>query len=418
MPSIKTAEENPWERAKILLTEVAKKLPINQDLLNRLSTHDHILEVDLPILMDDGEEKIFKAYRAQHNNILGPYKGGLRYHSDLSISEVKALSFWMTIKNAVVDIPFGGGKGGIAINPALFSERELERLTRRFTKELAPIISPTKDVPAPDVNTNSKIMSWIVKEYSEIKGQSTPAVVTGKPLDLGGSEGRVEATGLGGTFVLEAALKKLKKSKANLTVAIQGYGNVGKNIAKFLFSEGFQIVAIADYFGGVYVKNGIADIDELEYFAAKYGSVKGFEGKAITAQELLELPVDVLIPAAIENVITKENAGRIKAKIILEMANGPTTAQADAILKQKKVTVIPDVLANSGGVVTSFFEWYQNVHDQKWNRVQVFSKLEEKMNQAVDDVFKMSDKFKVSLREAAYLLAMKRLEEEWNRKIS
>lgn len=407
---------NPWDQAKLQLNEATKTLKLSPKLLKRLLNHHKILQVDVPVTMDNGEKKTFKGFRIQHNNIRGPYKGGLRYHPDVSLEEIKALSFWMTIKNSVIDIPFGGGKGGIIVDPRTLSEKELEKLTRSFTRQIADNIGPTLDVPAPDVNTNPKIMAWIVDEYSKIKDEDSPGVVTGKPIEIGGSEGRTEATGLGGTYALLAALSRMKVKHKRLTVAIQGYGNVGKYIAKFLFFKGFKIVAVADYSGGVVIKNGISDIDELENFSVKYGSVKGFEGTPISSQDLLELPVDILVPAAIENVITFENADKIKAKIILEMANGPTTAEADQILKKRKVTVIPDVLANSGGVATSYFEWYQNMHHEKWSKVKVLKKLKTKMENAVNEVFDVSEKYKISLREAAYILALKRISKQWNLK--
>lgn len=421
-----------WERAIKQLNQAAKLVSLDPLTLARLSEPDRIIEVSLPLKKDDGKVEIFKGYRVQHNNIRGPYKGGLRYHPQVEMEEVKALSFWMSMKNAVIDVPFGGGKGGITIDPKQLSEAELEQITREFTRKIADFIGPQKDVPAPDVNTNPKIMGWIMDEFkvqSEkfkvgLKDNEIRAVVTGKPIEKGGSEGRTEATGLGGTYALLRFLTKLGKNPKGMTVAVQGFGNVGSFLAKFLQKEGFKIVALADSKGGIYIPGGIEDIEEVQrckeeqgLLAGCYciGSVRDLEnkdklgGKDISPEEILELPVDVVVPAALEDVITKENASKIKAKIVLEMANGPTTLEADSILKKRAVTVIPDILANSGGVAVSFFEWYQNLHNEKWNKKEVFQKLKEKMGNATEEVFSIAKKFNVSLRDAAYILALERI---------
>lgn len=418
-------KNNPWERAKKQLEKTAQKIKLNPLLFTRLSEPDRIIEASLPLKMDSGEIKFFTGYRIQHNNFLGPYKGGLRYHEKVCMDDVKALAFWMTMKNAVVNVPFGGGKGGIKVDPKKLSENELEKLTRIFTHKIADVIGPIKDVPAPDVNTNPKIMGWIVDEYSKIVGKETPAVVTGKPINLGGSEGRIEATGLGGVYTLLAILKKTKKDPKKLTVAIQGFGNVGKYFAYFLENEGLKIVALSDSKGGVYIKNGIKSVEAIEKCKAKKGYLSGcycvgsvcdlnnrdlVGGKDITADEILELPVDILVPAALENVINAKNAEKIKAKIILELANGPTTLEADEILQKKKVLIIPDILANAGGVATSYFEWYQNISEEKWTKEEVFKKLKEKMEKAVFEVYQASKKYNVTLREAAYIVALKRIQ--------
>ncbi len=415
---------NPWQRALLQLKTAAKQLKLDPLRLAQLSNPDRVIEVSLPIKLDNGEIKVFQGYRVQHNNIRGPYKGGLRYHQNVNMDEVKALAYWMTIKNAVIDVPFGGGKGGITVDPKTLSEKELEGLTKLFTQKISDIIGPDKDIPAPDVNTNPKIMGWIVDEYSQIVGVDSPAVVTGKPLDKGGSEGRAEAAGLGGVFCLLAALKKLGINPQGMTVAIQGFGNVGSFLAKFLQKEGFSIVALADSKGGIYIPDGIKDLDEVERCKKQTGLLAGcycigsvcdlknkkkLDGKNISSESVLELPVDIVVPAALENVITYKNAPKIKAGIILEMANGPTTMEADKILNRRKILVIPDVLANSGGVVVSFFEWYQNLHDKAWSKDKVFSKLKEKMEKATDLVFSTADKYKNSLREAAYLVALERI---------
>ncbi|MEK7534440.1 MAG: Glu/Leu/Phe/Val dehydrogenase [Patescibacteria group bacterium] len=426
--------ENPWIRAKQQLIQASKKLGLDKLLFEMLSEPDRIIEVSLPIQMEEGLIKVFRGYRVQHSNILGPYKGGLRYHPKVDMDEVKALAFWMTMKNAVVGVPFGGGKGGIALDPKKLSEKELEKLTRLFTRRLLDVIGAYKDIPAPDVNTNSKIMGWIVDEFriqnSELKitkGEML-AVVTGKPLEMGGSEGRVAATGFGGGQVLKQMLKKLGKSPKGLTVAIMGFGNVGRNIAHFLQGEGFKIVGLSDSKGGIYIPKGIEDTEEVNRCKEKkgflshcycigsvcdYNNKKKLGGHDIKPEEILELPVDILVPAALENVITYENADKIKARIILEMANGPTTLDADKILNKKGVIVIPDILANSGGVVTSYFEWYQNLHEQHWTKKKVLKKLKEKMEIASKEVYNASLEYKATLREGAYIQALKRIEKSW-----
>jgi len=443
---------NPWIRAKQQLTQAADKLGLDRLLFSMLSEHDRIIEVSLPIQMENGLIKVFRGFRVQHNNIQGPYKGGLRYHPKVDMDEVKALAFWMTMKNAIVGVPFGGGKGGIALDPKRLSEIELEKLTRLFTRKLFDVIGAYKDVPAPDVNTNSKIMGWIVDEFKisceagsgfarqnskfKITKGELRAVVTGKPIDKGGSEGRVVATGFGGAQVLMSMLKKLGKSpkavpagRQGLTVAIMGFGNVGRYIAHFLQIEGFKVVGLCDSRGGIYIPDGIRDIEEINkckeekgFLSGCYcvGSVCDFKNKEklngsdiIKPEDILKLPVDILVPAALENVITHKNADKIKAKIILEMANGPTTLEADKILEKKGAIVIPDILANSGGVATSYFEWYQNLHDEHWTKEKVQKKLKEKMETATDEVYAVSLEYKTTLREAAYIQALKRIEKSW-----
>ncbi len=367
----------------------------------------------------------------QHNNILGPYKGGLRYHSDVSMDEIKALSLLMTVKNAVVDIPFGGGKGGIRVDPKSLTEAELEELTREFTRQLAKHIGPQKDVPAPDVNTNSRIMSWIVDEYSKVTGKQSLGVVTGKPIDQGGSEGRTEATGYGGTYTLLTILHYLNKNPQGLTVAIQGFGNVGQFAAQSLQENGFTIVAVSDSRGGIYVPTGLPAIESIKNCKGKKGNISecycidnecGLENKEkvggtdITSEELLTLPVDILVPAALENVINEQNAEKIKAKIILEMANGPTTNKAEEILNKKGVLIIPDVLANSGGVATSYYEWHQNMNNEHWPKKEVLAKLKGKMEKATSDVYLLHKKYNVSLRQAAYMTALQRIHNKLNKK--
>ncbi len=401
-------ENNPWARAQKQLHNAASHLNLEPLLRAKLEHPDRVIEVSIPIQMDNGAIEVFKGFRVQHNNIRGPYKGGLRYHPDVNMDEVRALAFWMTMKNAVVNVPFGGGKGGVAVNPKELSENELERLTREFTRKLVPLIGPHLDVPAPDVNTTGKIMSWIVDEYSTTVGKPSPAVVTGKPIEHGGSEGRTEATGLGGSFAFLSFLSKLGKTPKGLKVAIQGFGNVGSYLALYLEEAGCKIVAISDSKGGIYMQEGINVKAAMRYKEEK-GALAGFGGESVESDKVLELPVDIIVPAALENAITEHNAGNIKASIILEMANGPTTLEADEIVKQKGITAIPDILANSGGVAVSYFEWVQNISNERWSKDEVFKKLKEKMEDAADKVYATSVKHKVSLRTAAYMVALERL---------
>lgn len=420
---------NPWERAKRQLAKTAPFAKISPLLLARLQEPDRIITVSLPLQMDNGKVKLFTGYRVQHNNILGPYKGGIRYHHDVNMDEVRALAFWMSMKCAVVNIPMGGGKGGIIVNPKELSEKELKNLSELFASRLSSAIGPTIDVPAPDVNTNPKIMAWMVDEYIKVQSENRKAknnftnkqllsTFTGKPVEKGGSQGRTEATGLGGSYVLLRLLKKLSKNPKGMTVAIQGFGNVGYYIAEFLTNAGMKVVAVSDSKEGIYVEDGLNPKLTLEC-KQKKGFLSGCycvgtvcdlkKGRKITNQELLELPVDILVPAALENVITQENASRIKAQIILEMANGPITDDADSILAKKKVTIIPDILANAGGVATSYFEWYQNMNNQKWSKEKVFTKLKSKMEKVTDEVLRVAKKHQVSLRDAAYIAALTRI---------
>ncbi|HSD98350.1 MAG TPA: Glu/Leu/Phe/Val dehydrogenase [Patescibacteria group bacterium] len=412
-------DNNPWVRAVAQLKHISKEyVHLSPLLLARLLDPDRIVSVSLPLTMDDKSVQTFQGYRVQHNNILGPYKGGLRYHQNVSMDEVRALAFWMSMKCAVVNIPFGGGKGGIIVDPKKLSEKELENLSRLFINRLASVIGPTVDVPAPDVNTNPKIMKWMMDEYSQIVGKKTPAVITGKPLDAGGSQGRTEATGLGGSYVLMAVLKHLKKNPKDMTVAVQGFGNVGYYIAQFLSDAGMKVVAVSDSQEGIYVPEGLDAKTTLSckkekgFLSGCYcvGSVCDVrKGKKISNEELLQLPVDVLIPAALENVITAKNAPLIKAKVILEMANGPITDDADNILQKKHILVIPDILANSGGVATSYYEWYQNMHFAKWKKELVFAKLKTQVEKATREVLAAMKQHRSSMRDAAYIVALNRI---------
>jgi len=416
--------DNPWTRALAQLRDAATKSTVSETLLAELEIPERIVEVRVPIVMDDGSEKLFSAIRVQHSSIRGPYKGGIRFHPRVDRDEVQALALWMTIKNAVIGVPFGGGKGGVVVDPKRLSESELERLTRSLTRMIAPDIGERFDVPAPDVNTNERIMQWMREEYEHLEAREAPAVVTGKPVAFGGSLGRTEATGLGGNYALLSILDRLGRSPQGMTVAIQGFGNVGSHLARALQSAGMQIVALSDSKGGIYIPRGISDLDAIESCKEKSGRLAGcycvgsvcdlsnmsaLGGRDIAPEEVLTLPVDVVVPAALENAITKENAAHIKASIVLELANGPTTLEADEILKQKGVLVIPDVLANAGGVAVSYFEWYQNMHAERWGIDQVYANLLERMTEASRDVFDRADEGRISLREAAFVRALESL---------
>lgn len=403
---------NPFENAQEQFDKVVKYLKIGPDLLAILREPQKVFEVNLPVKLDNGEMRVFRGFRAQHNNALGPYKGGIRFHQNVSEDEVKALSMWMTWKCAVAGIPFGGGKGGVIVNPKELSEKELERLSRAYARAVAPIIGPETDVPAPDVGTGPEIMEWMEDEYKIYNNYNRykfyrpnqiRATFTGKPVDKGGSLGRTEATGRGGVFVLNALTQKLKIKKTKILV--QGFGNVGYFFAELAQKQGYQIMGISDSKGAIIGE--IRDVREVGEYKEKTGSVVGFPGtETITNDQLLITNCDILVPAALENVITKENAGKIKAKVIIEMANGPTTPEADEILNKKGIIVVPDILANAGGVTVSYFEWFQNMKGEKWEEGSVNEKLKAKMIEAFGHVWEMGKKQKVDLRKAAYILAV------------
>lgn len=372
-----------------------------------------VIEVAVPIRLDNGELKVFTGFRVQHNNIRGPYKGGLRFHPQVDLDEVKALSFWMTIKCAVADIPYGGAKGGITVDTKTLSQTEIERLTRSYVRAIADFIGSDKDIPAPDVYTNPQIMAWFMDEYSRIKQVYTPGVVTGKPLEVGGSVGRDTATAQGGKYVLEEIGKNLNLKK-DADIAIQGFGNAGMNFAKIAHEAGYNIIAVSDSRGGILNKEGI-DIKELEKHKINTGSVSDFKNtKNITNEEILELEVDVLVPSALEKVITEKNVDKIKAKIIIELANGPITIKAGEKLFEKGTVVIPDVLANSGGVIVSYFEWVQNIRHFYWSKEKVDANLHEKITSAAKNVWEYSKKYNTNLRTAAYIIAVERLNKALN----
>lgn len=397
-------------------------MALDAAVFSRLKNPDNILQVSLPIKMDNGDTKIFDGYRVQYNNARGPYKGGLRYHPKTNLNEVKALALLMAIKCAVVDIPLGGAKGGITVDPKKLSAGELEALTRVFTRKISAFIGPEKDIPAPDVYTNPQIMSWIMDEYSNIVGHNSPAVVTGKPIEIGGSEGRTGATGLGGFYIIEELAAKTKMNKKNMTVAVQGFGNVGYHIAELLYEAGYKIVALADSCGAIYNKNGLnMNPKNVMAMKKKEGKIAGcycagtvcdcqnFE--LISNEQLLELDVDILIPAAMENAINKKNAGKIMAKVIVEMANGGITPEAEEKLIKKEKVIAPDVLANAGGVVVSYFEWVQNLQNYYWPLAEVESKLKKIMIDSFNQVWQTKEKYATDLRTAAFVLALGRIQE-------
>jgi glutamate dehydrogenase (NAD(P)+) len=402
-------EVNPWESASHRFDEAAALLNLEDGLRKVLKRPSIELTVNIPVLLDDGRIEVFTGYRVQHSIARGPAKGGIRFAPDVSLDEVRALAAWMTWKCAVVNIPFGGGKGGVICEPQLLSEGELERITRRYTAEIIDFIGPERDVPAPDVNTNEQTMAWIMDTYSMHKRHTVTAAVTGKPLELGGSHGRPEATGRGCMFVTGEALEKLQIPRDKARVVIQGFGNVGGMASKLMSREGYKIVSIIEYDGAVYNPRGL-DIEGLMLHRRETGSIRGFaEAEDMDKDEAILIDCDVLIPAARENVITSHNADRIKARILCEGANGPTTFAADAILAEKKVFVIPDILANAGGVTVSYFEWVQDRQGYFWTEKEVNERLERIMVDSFEAVTAYAERHNVNNRTAAYMLALDRV---------
>jgi glutamate dehydrogenase (NAD(P)+) len=402
-------ESNPWESQSARFDLAARKLNLDQGLWKILRYPTREIIVHIPVAMDDGRLEVFTGYRVQHSIARGPSKGGIRYSPDLTLDEVRALAAWMTWKCAVVNIPFGGAKGGVICDPHKLSMGELERITRRYTAELMEFIGPEKDVPAPDVNTNEQIMAWMMDTYSMHMRQTVTAVVTGKPLNMGGSRGRREATGRGLMVVCDEALKKLGLNRDETRVIIQGFGNVGSNAARLMYEQGYKILGIAEVDGGLYNKNGI-DVDALLEYRQRNGTIHGFPGAdPHDPADLLISDCDVLVPAAIENVITTHNAYKVQARILCEGANGPTTAAADDILAEKKVFIIPDILANAGGVTASYFEWVQDRQGYFWKESVVIEQLEHIMRSSFEDVVRYADTHNVNNRIAAYMLAIDRV---------
>ncbi|MGP8073143.1 MAG: Glu/Leu/Phe/Val family dehydrogenase [Thermoplasmata archaeon] len=408
MPSNETI--NPFETAKQQVDIVADILGLTPGVREVLKHPKRELTVNFPVRLDDNSYKVFTGYRVQYNMARGPCKGGIRYHPGVTLDEVRALAAWMTWKCAVVNIPYGGAKGGVICDPKHMSQGELERLTRRYASEIAPIIGPEMDIPAPDVYTDSQTMAWIMDTYSMLKGYSVPGVVTGKPISLGGSEGRGEATGRGCAYVVREAAPHAGVKVHGGTVAVQGFGNAGSIAAKILFDEqGAKIVAASDTKGGIWNAEGM-NPHAIEAHKAKTGSVVGFPGaKPITNEEVLEAKADILIPAALENQITSKNAHRIQAKIVAEAANGPTVPEADKILYERKVVVLPDVLANAGGVTVSYFEWAQDIQGFYWTLEEVNQRLEKVMVRSYAEVHKVAEEKHVNNRTAAYVLAIQRV---------
>ncbi|MEW6039902.1 MAG: Glu/Leu/Phe/Val dehydrogenase [Elusimicrobiota bacterium] len=396
-----------WEQLDI----AARKLKLDPGLHEKLKYPKRILQVSVPIKRDNGKISVFKGYRVQHNLERGPGKGGIRYHPDVDLDEVQALAMWMTWKCAVVNIPFGGAKGGVVCDPSKLSSTELEHITRRYISEIGIIIGPEKDIPAPDVNTNPRVMAWVMDTFSMNVGFSVPGVVTGKPISLGGSRGRSEATGRGTVYITKEAANFLNLDLDNSTIAIQGFGNVGANAALIFAKEKRKIIAVSDVKGGIYNPDGL-DVEAVYRHSTKTGSVVNFRGaKNITNKQLLGLKCDVLIPAALEAQITGENAHSIKAKFIVEAANGPTTPEADRVLAGKGVFIVPDILANAGGVTVSYFEWVQSLQAYFWSEDDVNSKLNQVMSGAFQEVVSVMKKYRTDMRTAALMLAVNRVAE-------
>ncbi len=402
-------EKNPWIAAEARFDEAAKRLNLDDGVCKVLKSPAKEITVHIPVQLDDGRLEVFTGYRVQHSIARGPGKGGIRFAPDVTLDEVRALASWMTWKCAVVNIPFGGAKGGVICDPHVLSEGELERVTRRYTAEIIDFLGPERDVPAPDVNTNDQVMAWIMDTYSMHMRHTVTAVVTGKPLQLGGSRGRTEATGRGCMIVTLKALARHGMTPESTKVVIQGFGNVGGMAARLMAAKGFKIVCIIEWDGAIYNPGGL-DIAALAKYRNETGSITGFPGgEDMDRKEAMFLPCDVLLPAATENVITSENADRLRCKILCEGANGPTTSVADEILRDKKIFVIPDILANAGGVTVSYFEWVQDRQGFFWNEQLVNDRLQEIMEESFDAVVAYGDKHAVNNRTAAYMLALDRV---------
>jgi len=415
---------NPFTNATKQLEIAAKLIELDKNVLEILRNPKRVLEVSIPVKMDSGEIRVFKGYRSQYNDALGPFKGGIRFHPKVSVSEVKALSAWMTWKCAVVGIPFGGGKGGVIVDSKKISKEELERLSRGYIQALGDFIGPQIDILAPDVYTTSQIMDWMMDEYSKTKGYNVPGVVTGKSLEVGGTKGRKYSTSQGGVYIFEKAVERLKMNPKKINIAIQGFGNVGAFVAEILFALGYNVVAVSDSKGGILLdENGSScrnkikntkqhslNIMEVIKFKKDTGSVVYFPGtKNITNEQLLALDVEVLIPSALENAITEKNVGKIKAKLIVELANGPITPEADKKLDKKGAVIVPDILANAGGVIVSYFEWVQNLQNYYWDEEKNIDELKKVIERAFDEVWNKKESLNISMRLAAYALAVERI---------
>jgi glutamate dehydrogenase (NAD(P)+) len=400
---------DPWAVAQQQFDLAAERLNLDPGLRQVLREPRRALTVTFPVKMDDGMVRVFTGYRVQHNLGRGPAKGGIRYHQGVTIEEVKALAMWMTWKCAVVAIPFGGGKGGVVVDPKKLSLKEIEALTRRYTTEISVLIGPERDIPAPDVNTNAQIMAWMMDTYSMHQGYTVPGVVTGKPISLGGSEGRNEATARGAVYTIVAAAAHLGMDLTRATVAVQGFGNAGSIAARLIRDEGASVIAVSDTGGGILNRAGL-NVDRVVGWKKEHGTVAGFPGsEPISNDQLLEIDCDVLIPAALENQLSAANAGAVKAKIVAEAANGPTTPEADAILHDKGVFIIPDILCNAGGVTVSYFEWVQDLNRDHWSEAIVNAKLKEIMDRSFGEVLAIALREDVNMRTAAYLVAVQRV---------
>lgn len=403
---------DPYTNVIDTMTKAMELGRIDQSMFEILKNPQRETKVYLPVEMDDGTVKVFEGYRVQHSNIRGPFKGGIRYHQNCDLNEVKALATWMTLKCAVADIPYGGAKGGIKVDPHTLSPRELRRLTRRYTFAIAPIIGADTDIPAPDVNTNPQTMAWVLDTYSQLKGHPCPGVVTGKPVELGGSRGRNSATGRGVVISTKLLLALNGRPLEGTSVAIQGMGNVGANAARVFYHRGVKVVAISDISGGLFCEDGL-DIDTISVFLEKGGALlKDYNApgiRHITNDEVLTCKCDVLVPAALENQITADNAGKLNCTYIVEAANGPTTEEADEILAKRGITLIPDIFANSGGVIVSYFEWVQNIQELTWDRSQVNEMLEKLMSKSFQTILDAREECQCSFRMAAYIVALRKL---------
>ena len=402
---------NPFEIARKQVKTACDRLNADPAVYEILKSPQRVLEVTFPVKLDNGTVKTFTGYRSQHNNAVGPYKGGVRFHPNVNLDEVKALSIWMTIKCCVAGIPYGGGKGGITLDPRDYSEAELERIARAYSEAISPLIGEKIDIPAPDVNTNGKIMSWMVDAYENVVKKSAPGVFTGKPVEFGGSLARTEATGYGVNFAAVQALEKLGKDVKGATYAIQGFGNVGYHTGYYAYQSGAKVVAVSTVDVAIYNENGL-DMEALfkEFQEKGFITNEAGYGKEISNAELLALDVDVLAPCALENQLTSENAGKVRAKIVVEGANGPTTPEADAILRQNGVLVVPDILANCGGVVVSYFEWVQNLQGYYWEFDEVQEKETVVLRRAFRDIWNLAQEYDVDLRTASYMMSIRRVE--------
>lgn len=401
---------NPYEIVKKQIDAAAAKLQLPEHVTELLKKPKRVLSVSFPVRMDDGSVRIFEGFRSQHNDAVGPTKGGIRFHPDVTIDEVKALSMWMTFKCGVVGLPYGGGKGGVIVDPRTLSKGELERLSRAFMEAIADIVGPERDIPAPDVYTTPQIMGWMMDTFSRLRGHNSPGVITGKPIIIGGSQGRNAATAQGCVYTIQSALEDIKLPIEKAKVAVQGFGNAGRIAARLLTDLGATVVAVSDSRGGIYDANGL-DLDRVEQLKDEATILDYGANYHISNEQLLELDVDILIPAALENVITQENAPRVKARIIAEAANGPTTPEADAILNKNGTIVIPDILANAGGVTVSYFEWVQNLMNYYWSEEEVLEKLQVNMVKSYNAVRDLAKEYDTDLRTAAYMISLQRVTE-------